>query len=100
MYRRQDYPGQHLYVCFDTENDIQTHFIHVVTYGEKQWNDYLNMRDYLNAHEDKAKVYSDLKGRLAQAFPKDIQAYTNGKSSLINKKYFAKRIAEENHCYK
>lgn len=83
VYRRQDHPGQHLYVCYDTENDIQTHFIHVVIYGEKQWNDYLNMRDYLNAHEDKAKEYSDLKERLAKMFPQDRQAYTNGKSLLI-----------------
>lgn len=83
VYRRQDHQGQHLYICSDTENDIQTHFIHVVIYGEKQWNDYLNMRDYLNAHEDKAKEYSDLKERLAKTFPKDRQAYTNGKSSLI-----------------
>ena len=83
VYRRQDHPGQHLYVCYDTENDIQTHFIHVVIYGEKQWNNYLNMRDYLDAHKDKAKEYSDLKERLAKMFPQDRQAYTNGKSLLI-----------------
>ncbi len=83
VYRRQDHPGQHLYACFDAGNDIQTHFIHVVIYGEKQWNDYLNMRDYLNAHKDKAKEYSDLKERLAKTYPEDRQAYTNGKSELI-----------------
>lgn len=83
VYRRQDHPGRHLYVCYDTENDIQTHFIHVVIYGEKQWNNYLNMRDYLDAHKDKAKEYSDLKERLAKMFPQDRQAYTNGKSLLI-----------------
>ncbi len=83
LYRRQDHPGQHLYACFDADNDIQTHFIHVVIYGEKQWNDYLNMRDYLNANKDKAKEYSDLKERLAKMFPEDRQAYTNGKSELI-----------------
>lgn len=55
----------------------------MVIYGEKQWNEYLNMRDHLNAHQDKAKEYSDLKERLAKTFPKDRYAYTNGKSSLI-----------------
>ena len=70
-------------MCYDTENDIQTHVIHVVIYGEKQWNNYLNMRDYLDAHKDKAKEYSDLKERLAKMFPQDRQAYTNGKSLLI-----------------
>lgn len=83
VYRRQDHPGQHLYACFDADNDIQTHFIHVVIYGEKQWKDYLNMRDYLNAHKDKAKEYSDLKEWLAKTYPEDRQAYTNGKSEFI-----------------
>lgn len=41
------------------------------------------MRDYLDAHKDKAKEYSDLKERLAKMFPQDRQAYTNGKSLLI-----------------
>lgn len=83
VYRREDHPGQHLYVCGDADNDIQTHFIHVVIWGQKAWNDYINMRDYLNAHEDKAKEYSDLKECLAQAYPEDRQAYTSGKSELI-----------------
>lgn len=85
VYRRQEHPGQHLYVCVDTDNNIQTHFIHVVIYGENQWNDYLNMRDYLNAHKDKAKEYSDLKEKLAKKFAKDRTEYTNGKGEFISK---------------
>ncbi len=83
VYRRQDHPGQHLYVCGDIDNDIQTHFIHVVIWGQKAWNDYVNMRDYLNAHEEKAKEYSDLKKRLANEYPEDRQSYTTRKSELI-----------------
>ncbi len=83
VYRRQDHPGQHLYVCGDLENDIQTHYIHVVIWGQEAWNNYINMRDYLNAHEEKAKEYSDLKGRLAEEYPNDRMAYTNGKSTLV-----------------
>lgn len=83
VYRREDHPEQHLYVCGDADNDIQTHFIHVVIWGQKVWNDYLNMRDYLNAHEEKAKEYSDLKERLANEYPEDRQSYTAGKSVLI-----------------
>lgn len=41
------------------------------------------MRDYLNAHEERAKEYSALKERLAQKYPEDRIAYTNGKSDLI-----------------
>ena len=83
VYRREDHPGQHLYVCADADNDIQTHFIHVVIWGEKAWNDYVNMRDYLNTHEEKAKEYSDLKERLANIYPENRRAYTAGKNILI-----------------
>jgi len=61
IYRRQDHPNQQLYVCGDLQNNIQTHFIHVVIFNSKEWNDYINMRDYLNANEQKAKEYSKLK---------------------------------------
>ena len=83
VYRRQDHPGQHLYVCGDETNEMQTHFIHVVLWGQKAWDDYINMRDYLNAHEETAKEYSDLKERLASEYPEDRMAYTSGKSALI-----------------
>ena len=83
IYRRQDNPNQQLYVCGDLQNNIQTHFIHVVIFNSKEWNDYSNMRDYLNANEEKAKEYSDLKIKLANEYPNDRIAYTNGKSKLI-----------------
>lgn len=83
VYRREDHPGQHLYVCGDLENDIQTHYIHVVIFESKAWNNYLNMRDYLNAHEEDAKKYSDLKKQLAKEYPEDRIAYTNSKSAFI-----------------
>ena len=83
IYRRQDNPNQQLYVCGDLQNNIQTHFIHVVIFNSKEWNDYINMRDYLNANEEKAKEYSDLKIKLANEYPNDRIAYTNGKSKLI-----------------
>lgn len=83
VYRREDHPGQHLYVCGDLENDIQTHYIHVVIFESKAWYNYLNMRDYLNAHEEDAKKYSDLKKQLAKEYPEDRIAYTNSKSAFI-----------------
>ena len=83
VYRREDHPGQHLYVCGDLENDIQTHYIHVVIFESKAWNNYLNMRDYLNAHEEDAKKYSDLKKQLAKEYPEDRNAYTNSKSAFM-----------------
>ena len=41
------------------------------------------MRDYLNANEDKANEYSDLKIKLANEYPNDRIYYTKGKSKLI-----------------
>ena len=85
VYRREDHPGQHLYVCGDPESGIQTHYIHVVIHGETAWNNYLNLRDYLNAHPEEAKSYAELKERLAKAFPEDRVSYTNGKSEYIER---------------
>ena len=39
----------------------------------------------LNAHEKEAKAYSDLKECLAEKYPEDRMAYTNGKSAFIEK---------------
>lgn len=83
IYRGEDHPNQHLYICGNLDNNIHTHYIHVVIWREKYWNDYLNMRDYLNEHKDKAEEYSELKEQLAKQYPEDRIAYTNGKSELV-----------------
>ncbi len=85
VYRREDHPGQHLYVCGNLENNIHTHYIHVVLWKSDAWNNYLNMRDYLNAHEAEAKRYSDLKDHLAKEHADDRVAYTNSKSKHIER---------------
>lgn len=81
--RGQDIPGQYLYVR--GENDCRTHHIHIVAYGSEEWNNYVNMRDYLNCHEDDARAYSELKESLARQYPDDRQTYTEKKSELINR---------------
>jgi len=40
-------------------------------------------RDYLNAHPDVAKAYSDLKRQLAKRHPEDASAYMDGKDPFI-----------------
>lgn len=85
IYRREDHPGQHLYICGDLENNIHTHYIHVVIWGENAWNNYINMRDYLNANDEKAMEYSRLKVQLAEEYSDDRIAYTEGKHELIEK---------------
>ena len=85
IYRREDHPGQHLYICGDLENNIHTHYIHVVIWGESAWNNYINMRDYLNANDEKVMEYSRLKVQLAEEYSDDRIAYTEGKHELIEK---------------
>ena len=83
IYRSQDVPGQHLYRCGDLENDIVTHFIHVVIADSKAWHNYINFRDYLNAHPDDAKVYERLKQDLCSKYPEYRNSYVDGKKELV-----------------
>ena len=65
--------------------NVQTHFIHVVLWTGREWTDYVNFRDYMNAHPEEAKAYEALKMRLALEAPLDagrIQ-YTEGKHEFI-----------------
>jgi len=83
VYRKQDIPGQHLYRCGDLDNDVVTHYIHVVISGSDAWNNYINFRDYLNAHEDEAKRYEALKMDLWRKYPDDRNSYVDGKHELV-----------------
>ena len=81
IFRGQDHMEQYLYVCGD--NEIRTHHIHAVIYDSKAWNDYVDMRDYLNCHKDDAETYSELKESLAKQYSDNRQTYTDMKSDLI-----------------
>ena len=81
VFRGQDLPEQYLYVC--GEQDVRTHHIHVVIYGSKAWQDYLNLRDYLNAHTEQAKAYEKLKKSLAEKYPDDRNSYTAQKGAFL-----------------
>ena len=56
----------------------RTHQIHA--FSEE---DHLAVRDYLRAHPKEAKLYGDLKQRLAQQFPEDIERYCDGKDAFV-----------------
>lgn len=83
VYRRQDVPGQHLYRCGDLDHDIVTHFIHVVIADSEDWHNYINFRDYLNAHPEGAKAYERLKEDLCSKYPEDRNSYVDGKKELV-----------------
>ena len=77
---------QILFACGDyyTGGKLQTHFIHVVRYGGKMWNDYIAFRDTLRSNPEIAREYERLKTELA-ASTGDRYAYTDGKHEFVEK---------------
>ena len=60
----------------------RTHHIHMVENDFEHW-ERLLFRDYLIEYPDVAQEYQDLKLRLANDYPNDRIAYTNGKTEFI-----------------
>lgn len=85
IFRLDERPEQLLYVKGDFEADTRTHHIHVVIKGSKEWNNYLNFRDYLNANQEAANVYEAVKEKMAELYPNDRNAYLEGKSEVVSK---------------
>lgn len=85
IFRGSDQAEQLLFVKGDFVNDTRTHHIHIVKWSGKQWNNYINFRDYLNFNKDMADEYDRLKMKLQKEYPNDRNAYTSGKQKLIDK---------------
>ena len=83
VFRGEDVAGQLLFVMGDFEKDTRTHHIHVVKWNGTEWKNYINFRDYLNCHPDKAMRYDACKKKLALQFPDDRRSYTEGKQECI-----------------
>lgn len=69
---------------FRKGENLRTHQIHVF----QEDNHYvitrhLAVRDYLRVHSEKSKLYGDLKKKLANAFPDDIECYIDGKNLFV-----------------
>lgn len=69
---------------FQKGGDERTHHIHIYENGSLEIDRHLTFRDFLRAHPVKAKVYGDLKEKLAQKFPYDIDSYIKGKERLAS----------------
>lgn len=64
--------------------DERTHQIHI--FEEANRHDiirHLAVRDYLRSHRQDAELYGQLKRRLAQRFPYDIEGYCDGKDGFV-----------------
>ena len=94
VFRFDERPDQLLFVMGDFEKDTRSHHIHVVLYGSDEWNNYINFRDYLNSNIEAAREYEAVKLKLAEQYPDDRIAYTDGKQEVID------RLLEEARVWK
>ena len=67
----------------DNDASVRTHHAHVFAAGRPDIVRHLAFRDFLLAHAEWATRYSDLKKKLAQAHPDDIDLYMAGKDAFI-----------------
>jgi GrpB-like predicted nucleotidyltransferase (UPF0157 family) len=74
-------PGSYYYS--KDEEGIRTFKVHVSESNHPGLKNHLQFRDYLRAHPDRAKQYSDLKRRLAQTNKTGIMEYLDGKGPFI-----------------
>jgi GrpB-like predicted nucleotidyltransferase (UPF0157 family) len=75
-------PGRR-YFRRDDETGARSHHVHAFVADDEQVRGHVAFRDYLIAHPQIARLYGQLKERLARQFPDDINAYADGKSVFI-----------------
>ncbi|MYL32657.1 GrpB family protein [Pontibacillus yanchengensis] len=68
---------------FKNENGRRTHHIHVFERDTEDVIRHLCFRNYLVAHPEKSQEYMELKERLAEAYPENIDAYMDGKHDWV-----------------
>src|SRR6266566_4148153 len=61
----------------------RAYHIHLVEEGAALWRGYLAFRDYLRRDAGAARRYADLKRSLAARFPRDREAYIEGKAKFV-----------------
>ena len=64
-------------------NEISLRHIHCYEPGDDNFRQCVLFRDYCNSHPEAAQAYDTLKQQLAQLYPDDRAAYTNGKAAFI-----------------
>jgi GrpB-like predicted nucleotidyltransferase (UPF0157 family) len=69
---------------FQKGGDDRSHHVHIYQFGSDEIKRHLAFRDYLRRHPDVKKSYGELKEKLAQQFPYDIESYINGKTDLVS----------------
>lgn len=75
-------PGRRYFRKDDGEG-IRTHHVHAFEAGSAEAVRHLAFRDYMIAHPADAQSYSELKRRLADEHPQNIDGYMDGKDGFI-----------------
>ncbi|TQR37347.1 GrpB family protein [Brevibacillus brevis] len=71
---------------FRKGGDNRTHQIHAFQFDNLQEIErHLLFRDYLRQHPDICKEYGELKSKLADLYPTDIEVYSDGKNDFVKK---------------
>jgi GrpB-like predicted nucleotidyltransferase (UPF0157 family) len=70
---------------FSKGGDQRTHHVHIYLIGDSNIERHLAFKDYLKYHPEKAREYSELKGKLASRYSYDIESYIEGKDALVKK---------------
>ncbi|CCK80781.1 conserved uncharacterized protein, UPF0157 [Desulfobacula toluolica Tol2] len=74
--------GGHLFV-WESEPDVRTIHLHVVTLADVQWSHYLCFRDLLRQDAGVRKRYAALKQELRHRFSDDRKLYTESKHDFV-----------------
>jgi GrpB-like predicted nucleotidyltransferase (UPF0157 family) len=75
-------PGRR-YFRKDDRNGTRTHQVHAFRAGSGEVRRHLAFRDYMIAHPADARAYGELKRKLADEHPRDMNAYMDGKDGFI-----------------
>lgn len=68
---------------FFRRGQLRTHHVHLVEIGGENWRRYLIFRDALRADNQARRAYESLKQALAARYPRDREAYLEGKSAFV-----------------
>lgn len=77
----QGIPRRHYFVKGADNN--RTHHLHMLERTNAEWHRLLFFRDFLRTRPDALEQYQKLKTHLAEQFPKDREAYTDGKHTFV-----------------
>ena len=78
-------PRRHYLVRRDFDTGQTIVHLHMNELGGPDWKTQVLFRDYMLAHPEAAEEYTALKRGLAAQFPRDREAYTDGKAPFIER---------------